>query len=209
MVAPQPNAMFTVDELRGDNSPINVTGNDQDDMVQTLINRASDWIEAACCRPFVEQTYMSVRFPPLRSCELRPRATPINITQPIEVTFNGATLSVWRSEADGDPASYDAIVAADMPGDAPSFFYRAAGWCGAAPVPTALTYTGGYPFASIPGDLKEACLLIIQAFHRHWKNLDPVQSMPGGATGGMVTFRQDQVPIAARMAIDRYRVLRV
>jgi hypothetical protein len=207
-VPAQANALMTVDELRGENSPLNITGNEQDDMVQTITNRASDWIEAYCNRPFVERLFVSLRFPPQRSPELRPRATPINVAAPVVVTLGGATLSVWRSEDDGDPTAADVIVGGDTPGE-PSYLYRGAGWDGAAPAPIALTYTGGYPFASIPGEIKEAAMLIVQAFHRHWKNLDPVQSMPAGATGGVISFRTDHVPMAARVAVDRFRVLRV
>lgn len=213
-VAANANALFTKDELRGDGvyaqtSPLGgITGTDQDDMIQTLINRASDWVEAYCNRPFVARAYADLRLPAQCSAYLRPTATPIDITAALTVSLDGTAQTVWKSESDGDPALKDVVVVADAPGQ-PSVLYRHCGWQGSPPAPILLSYTGGYAFAALPGDLKDAALLVIQTLHRHWQNLAPYESMPAGASGGTLAIRRDHIPMAAIATLDRYRLIPV
>lgn len=206
-VAPNANALLLLDEVRGDNSPLAITGTDQDAMIQTLINRASDWIEDYCNRLFVARPF-TMRLPGQAMPHLRPPATPLDLVAPLTVSVNGVAQTIWRTEADGDPAGKQVVVGADVPGT-PTFLYRAAGWCGTPPTPILLTYTGGHPFAALPGDLKEAAQLVVQTLHRHWRNLEPMQAMPAGATGGLVTFRTDHVPMAAISILNQYRIIPV
>lgn len=203
-IPPNDNALLTVADLRG---PLNITSTDPADvdMIQELINRASDEIETFCGgRQLVAQDYAAQRYPGQREPHLRPRATPIDPASLITVSIDGIALTVWRSEADGDPALKDVIVGGDVPGAA-TFLYRARGWRGTSlysPFPILLSYTGG--FDPVPGGIKQAAVLTIQAFHRHQKGLDPYQSYPASATGGTVVMRADTIPQTAERLLAPY-----
>src|SRR6185436_6142665 len=103
--------------------------------------------------------FTAIRFPAQCEPNLRPGATPIKTADPVSLSVDGIALTVWKAEADGDPAFKDVIVGGDVPGVA-TFFYRAGGWRGATPFPILATFTGG--LATIPGDLQQACLLVAQ-----------------------------------------------
>lgn len=203
----QSNALLTLDEARAFFPAM--TGTEQDDLLTDLINRASDYCEAWCNRPIKARTYTDLRIAWQYGCHLRPPATPIDVTQPILLMFESQTLSVWKSEADGDPTLKDVVIGADVPG-APSFFYRAIGWqCSTSqPSPIRLTYTGG--LAQVPGDIRDATFLVMQTLHRQQsKGQTDVVSMSNAITGTTV-FRQDSlIPLKAAMTLDRYRLLSV
>jgi Phage gp6-like head-tail connector protein len=206
VVAPNANALLTVDDLRGtaqEPGPLGITGTAQDDVIQELINRASDEIESYCGRFFTRAVVADLRLPQQSEPSLRPPRTPIDVTQPITISIDGTPLTVWRTEADGEPMTKQVIVGADLPGEA-TFFYRAGGWlCGCAtPAPIRVSYTGGY--ATIPGYLKEAAQMTVQTFWRHRQNVTDLASMSSGTAGGVTTFRDYAIPIAAKWILDRH-----
>ena len=198
-VQAQANALLLVADMR---EPLGITGTAQDDLIQELINRASDACETYCQRPLKQQSFSNLRYPGQRGTNLRPHATPIDVLSSIAVTLDGTALTVWRKESDGDPALKDVIVGADVPGEA-SYLYRACGWLGATPWPIKLSFTGGYDV--IPGAVREAATLTVQSFHRHAKNLDPYQSYPASVSGGTVTMRTDTIPRTVYDLLDAYR----
>lgn len=181
------------------------------DLVRDLINRASDFCEGpnGCDRPLKERVYTNLRLPvPSRSCHLRPPATPIKTSATITLSLDGESQTIWRTEADGEPSDKDVVVGADEPG-VPSYFFRAIGWNSYAygnPFPVLLSYTGG--LATIPGQLKDAALLVIESLHRSQekKGGDNVQAFGAGPITPSVTYRVELIPMRAKMILEAYRV---
>lgn len=126
----------------------------EEDAIATLINRVSGMIEAYVDRPLVRKQWTNLRLRGQQDCALYPPSAPIDIAQAIELSIDGRVLTVWKEEADGDPATFDIMVAAAFPGSewAPDHFMRAAGWLGASARPILLTYRGGFdpPTVSLP-----------------------------------------------------------
>lgn len=213
-VALQDNALLTTEEACA-YLGVSATGQTGDqltsDLVNDLVNRLSDYAEgpSGANRPLVEQTFTAVRFPGQRGTNLRPRATPISVADPVTLALDGTALTVWKAESDGDPADFDVVVAADTPGT-PSHFYRACGWQGCAPMPVLATFTAG--FETVPGDLKDAAYLMLgQGFREQTRATSgggpDIQSYtPGPVTPG-VTFRGESlIPMKARQILDAYRI---
>lgn len=174
------------------------------DALTTLINRASDYCEGYCNRPLKQQTFTAIRFPAQCGPNLRPLATPIKVADPVTLSVDAIALTVWKAEADGDPALKDVIVGGDVPGT-PTFFYRSSGWRGSTPFPILATFTGG--LATIPGDLQQACLLVCQTLQRQEKGATEVQSYGPGPVSQSVTYRADSlIPMWSKQVLDRYRV---
>lgn len=188
---------------------LKLTGAANLDTVTTLINRASDYCEGYCDRPLKQQTFTAIRFPAQCAPNLRPLATPIKVADPVSLSVDGVdgvvALTVWKAEADGDPALKDVIIGCDTPG-VPTFFYRACGWRGSTPFPILATFTGG--LATIPGDLQQACLLVAQTLQRQEKGASEVQSYGPGPVSQSVTYRADSlIPMWSKQVLDRYRVV--
>jgi Phage gp6-like head-tail connector protein len=209
-VTPNANALLTVEDMRGtiqEPGPLGITGTAQDDVIQELINRASDEIERYCGRYFTALD-MDVYLAQTSSTNLRPPRTPIDVTKPIAITVDGQALSVWRTSADGDRRGKQVIVAGEpeFPDEA-TFFYRASGWlCGCSdPTPIHVVYTGGGP----PGDIREAAQLVVQTFWRHRQNVTDLSTMSSGTAGGVTTFRDWYIPMAAVKVLDRHRIVPV
>jgi hypothetical protein len=180
-----------------------------DPTVEQLINEVTALAESVYChRPLARRAITSLRVAgPLTSRELYPDAWPINTAAAISVTVNGQVQTVWRSEADGDPAAFD--VAAF-----PTHFYRAAGWAPTTiPHNVLLTYEGGY--APVPEDLKAAALELIQ---RMWGPLTQQRpevaaySGPGGSVQTLDAIRPAEAYALSRRSRDvfvAYRHVRV
>jgi hypothetical protein len=139
-----------------------------DATVDTVIMMATDLAENVyCLRPLKQRAFAAVRLAGPPGCSLyppggRPAANPqaitgpIDRTKPVTVLVNGAAQTVWRSEADGDPAGFEVEVYA-------THFYRAAGWSpitGQSRQNVVLSFSGGYD--PVPQDLKEATLEVIE-----------------------------------------------
>src|SRR6185436_10764327 len=114
----------------------------------------------------------------------------IDVAGAITLSLDAIALTIWKAEADGDPALKDVIVGADVPGE-PSFFYRASGWAGATPFPILATFSGG--LNPIPDDLVQAALLIWQTMQRQQKGATEVQSYGPGPVSQSVTYRADSL----------------
>jgi hypothetical protein len=175
-----------------------------DDLI-TLINKASDDCEGYCNRPLKAQTFTAIRLAGVRHPRLRPLATPIDVAGAITLSVDAITLTIWKSEADGDPAQKQVIIGADVPGQA-SFFYRAVGWVGATPFPILATFTGG--LSPIPDDLQQAALLVCQTMQRQEKGQTEVQAYGPGPVSQSVSYRADSlIPMWSKQVLDRWRVV--
>jgi hypothetical protein len=195
------------------------TGTADDPMVMALITRASDWIEQMTDRKLAQRTYTNLRFTGPRSAKLYVPAWPIAAGSAVTVALDGTAQTVWRTEADGDPALKDVVVASDDPWDtrwgAQNHFYRAAGWDSAlswgwegARDPNVgqhnvlLTYTGGY--ATIPEDLKlAACYLIQKLFRDQQKQVTGMTAI-SVAAGGTITVPEPFMPREVRDLVAPY-----
>src|SRR3990167_8158946 len=117
----------------------------------------------------------------------------------ITITVDGTAQTIWAKEADGEQKDFDVVVAADVHDPrALTHFYPACGlsvYSPGSPAPILLSYTCG--FVTIPGELKDACFLVLQNLYRHQvKQLADVAALTGGPAGG-VTFRESLIPLKA------------
>src|SRR5262245_4895842 len=160
------NALVTLAEAK---EYLRIATSESDAKLENAINRASGLIEAYCNRPLKEATYTDIRLPGICGPKFYLPATPINIAQTLTVTVNELTQTVWKQESDGDPSTFDVIVSGDNPHallGQRNHLWRSCGWASSKmhPYNVKLTYTGG--LATVPADLKEAALLIVQKFFR-------------------------------------------
>lgn len=177
-----PNALCTLPAAKAFIQPGGMSATD-DPRLEEVINRASSLIERWCGRPFAKAVYTNLRLRGPCESELFLRHTPIVASQPITVTLNGTALTVWRTEADGDPASKDVMLTSscDDPSFTPDILWRWYGWdvyssytvppvATLVPVPAnvLLTYTGGFVltttsgYQTVPSDLEEAALEVVK-----------------------------------------------
>ena len=88
----------------------------QESLVNDCVNRVSSFIEELMNRPLAQRAYTSLRLPSRRSALLFPPAAPISIAQTITLSLDGTAQTVWKSEADGDPADFEVEVRSLVPG---------------------------------------------------------------------------------------------
>ena len=194
------NALLTLADAK---TYLVIVGAESDAVIEDIINRTSDYCEWWTGRPLKARAFTALRLAAPCGTTLRPPAAPIDVTQAVTLEDNGTALTIWKSEADGDPTLKDVIVGADAPGT-PSHFVRPTGWKPTAgnPFPVKLSYTGG--FAVIPGDLKEAAYLVFENVWRaQQKKLTDVVALGGPA--GTVSFRGELIPMKAKQILDSYR----
>lgn len=204
----QANALVSLADAK---TYLNIAGTSDDAKLEKVIDRASDLIEQHCQRPLKEATYTNLRLRGSDSPILRPRARPINIVSAITIKVDGTTQTIWKQESDGDPANFDVIVGSgspEMPNGQRDHFYRAGAWKASSSQPynVLLSFTGG--LATIPDDLQEAALLIVQKLWRdQQKQLAEVQAvtMPSGS----VTLFDTVLPRRALWLLGAYRELLV
>lgn len=202
----QANALLSLEEGR---AYLGV-GASEDEVVKALINRMSDYAEGpnGANRPLVERAFTALRLEAQRTPRLRTRAVPIKTAATLTVSLDGTALTVWKEEADGDPNDFDVVVGGDGAG-VPTFLERACGWHGCSPFPILLAYTGGWPQASLPGDLKEAAeLMLLDAWRRRsgaGSSGSDIQSFTAGPVSPGVTFREDRIPMKAREILNAHR----
>lgn len=198
------NALVDLDTAK---AYLNITGVADNAKVELTIDRASDWIEGWCQRPFKTVTYSDLRLQIRNRYRFFVAHAPIVTAQAVTITIGTTVQTVWRTEADGDPALKDVIVARSVERGLfqPDHLYRAQGWDqdGASnPYNLLLGYTGG--FAVIPDDLQEACLLCVQKiFREQARQLAELAtvSLPGGG----VTLFDRAMPARARELLMPYR----
>jgi hypothetical protein len=204
------NALVTLDEAKS----WLTTGGADDLKLEEEINRMSDFLEGYCRRPLKERTFTNQRRRGMSWPELRFRATPLNISQPLTVVVDDVAQTIWKSEADGDQGLKDVIIVDADPEDAVlgvrTSLWRSQGWApfsSGRPLNILLTYTGG--LASVPGDLAEAALYVLQKLWRdRQKQLADVTTVT--LPSGSVTLLDIPMPRWARQALDeRYRVTAV
>src|SRR5215831_12029263 len=198
----QPNAFVTLDQAK---AFLLIKSADRDALLTDAINRVSDYVESYCQRGFKRRTFAS---PPLRlKAQHTPKLylpiDPIDVTEPLEVSLDGVALSVWRSEADGEPYQYDVMVGADVPGE-PNFLYREDGWLGASLTPIRLIMTAGWD--PIRGDVLDAYYMILDsAWREQLTKTADIQQLSSAAPAGSFTLRESLIPLRAKYTLDMYR----
>jgi len=196
----QPNAFVTLEQAK---AVLLIRGSDRDDLLTDAINRISDYVENYCQRGFKKRTLTAVRLKAQYSPKLYLPVDPIDVTEPVEVQLDQVALSVWRSDEDGDPAEYDVMVGADVPGE-PTFLFRADGWMGATAFPIRLTITAGAD--PIRGDVLDAYYTILDvAWREQLTKTQDLQQLSGAAPSGSFTLRESLIPMRAKYTLDMYR----
>jgi hypothetical protein len=216
------NALVTLNAAKAFIQPGGMTAND-DPRLEEVINRASSLIERWCGRPLMKATHTTRLTSPNRA-ELFLLHTPIAASQPITVTLNGTALTVWQTEADGDPATKDVILMASCedPTFTPDVLWRRYGWCwwGSStnstsfmPTPANLlvTYSGGWAlppgvsgYPTIPADLEEAALEVVKKlWNDQSKGVQDVTTvtMPSGS----LNLFDNALPRRATMTLESYQ----
>jgi len=200
----QANSFVSLDEAK---AYLLIKGTDRDALLDEAIDRVSDLCEAWCQLGFKKRDYVDVRLAAQWHPKLYLPAEPIDVASPVSVSFAGADLAVWRSEAD-DRASADVFVGADHPG-MPNHLCRLSGWLApnGDPAPVVVSYTGGTD--PVAGDLLDAFYQILGMVWREQldKTVEFAQ-LTGGAGTGSVTFRESLVPMRAKQTLDSYRAAR-
>lgn len=203
------NALVTVEEAK---SWLNVTGATDDAKLEDEINRASEALEAYCNRPLKKATYTNVRLMGGARPTLYLKAVPIDVAAALTISVDAVVQTVWKTEADGDPALKDVIVGSDdhttLLGQQ-NHLWRGPGWgCPSYsnPYNVLLTYTGG--LGTTPDDLKGAAFYVIQKLWRdRTKGLTDVTTISGPS--GSINILDIAMPRWARQALDRFRVVAV
>ena len=189
---------------------LKLTGSADDAVLELLINRASDAAEAFCRRPLKEKMLTNVRMVGPCHPRLPLLAVPVKTSATVSVTLDGTALTVWKTEADGDPADFDAMLASFHPEGSrgPDHLYRAAGWFGGSvqPYNVLLSYTGG--FASVPDDLQQACLYLVQRLFRDYqKQITDVVSVQTAAGG--IQLLDTAMPRVCELLLAPYALMAV
>lgn len=199
------NALLT---LQAAKDYLNLTGSADDAKIEEDVNRASDWIEGWCHRPFVEVVYAGLRIEgPSQGRLLFVAHAPIKTSAPITVTVNGTAQTVWRTETDGDPDTFDVQVVRSVEYSplVPDALYRGGGWrASGTPYNVLLSYTGGFASGAVPDDLREACCLCVQKiFRERQRQLAELATVT--LPGGGVTLFDRALPARAESLLSRYR----
>lgn len=185
------------------------TSDDETHLLEDYVSRATDYCEWYCDRLLAARLHENKRFAPIRSLSLRPLCWPIDVTQTIAIAIDAVVQTVWKQEGDGDRNTFDVLVRADTPEmSGPNIFWRKNGWCGTTsdPEPILITYTGGID--PIPGELKDACYLVIGNMHNaQEKKLAEIAAFGSGPVNPSVTYRlgSDLIPLKAKQILDSYR----
>jgi len=216
-VALKANALVSLDEAK---SWLVVTGATDDLKLEDEINRATDIVESYCDRVLKRTTAynpVSLRRSGEDTLCLRMSVGPIDVDQAVSVTVDGTAQTVWRKDADGDPDEKDVVVGYSEcgvfhPGKPeralflPDELYRSAGWLATKIGGVVISYSGG--LVTVPDDLKEACLYVVQKLWRdRSRSLADIVTTSG--PNGSVTILDNALPRVARQALDRYRLVRV
>jgi hypothetical protein len=153
-----------------------------DGKVPPLITAASRWVEQLCDRQLARRPVTNQRLRSIDSEFLELPIWPVDITATFTCTLDGLAVTVWRAHADGDPATYDAMV---EPGSRAVLRKARGTWRGSSAFPILVTYTGGY--SPIPADLKAACQYLTQKLWRDQEHqrtgITSINASSGGGVG--------------------------
>ena len=190
---------------------LKISGTADDAVLEGMINRASDAAEAFCRRPLKEKTLTNVRVMGPCHPRLPLLAVPVKASGTVTVTLDGTALTIWKTELDGDPGDFDAMLASYHPegGRGPDHLYRAAGWAAGSegqPYNVVITYTGG--FATVPDDVQQACLYIVQRWFRdQQKQLTDVVAVQTAA--GTISLLDTPLPRVVELLLLPYSLMAV
>ena len=196
----QDNAILTMAEFK---RHLKIQNTDQDLAIAGYINACSDALETLTGRRLASRAYND-EYVQIDSRQVAGIAwygwqTPILMLTSLELA--GTLQSLWQPGSPGYPDERDVYVldSAD-PKHGRDCVYRPAGWPWGALVKR--TYTAGY--GTIPGDLKEAALVLGEDwYYKRDRQSDPVVSR--SSTGETVTFINDAIPRRYQALIAAYR----
>lgn len=203
--------LLTVDEAK---RALNVKGENEEPQIAALITDVSRLMERMTDR-VLKQRAMAVRLLGPQGPKLYVRASPIATTPTPTVKVAGQTQTVWTGETDGDPVTFDVLIASDSEDEVSglrnhlwrrtSWMYGGPAWAWKdMPPQIVLTYTGG--FAIVPDDLKRAAKYLLQKQWRDLQNQSAGFRLASSPIGGeIVPVNEPSIPYEARMVIDHYR----
>jgi hypothetical protein len=209
------NALVSLEEAR---SWLVLTGASDDTKLEEEINRATNIIEAYCDRVLKRTAAynpVTVRYSGIDTYCLRLGVAPIDVDSTVTVTVDGTAQTVWRKDADGAPDEKDVVVGYTdggifHPGKPeralflPNDLYREAGWLATKIGGVVISYSGG--LITVPDDLKEACLYLVQKLWRdRSRGLAEIVTVAGPA--GSTTLLDNALPRVALEALKRYRMV--
>ena len=170
-------------------------------------------------RPLASMAYENLRLAAPAGCALYPPRAPIDVTATITLTINGVVQSVWTAEGDGDPTTFDVMVASTV-GDSPFMpdsFHRRVGWGGDIyggltgwnPRPILLSYTGGFTPSTLPADLKRAVLETVLTLYRDVQQGTVDLAATGAPMGGTTWELPRWMPYRARQVFESHALVQV
>src|SRR5262245_6806943 len=181
-----------------------------------MITEASRLLERLTDR-VLKQRLITTRLTGPMGPKLYARAAPIEVDTTVApapvITIDGVVQTVWKTEADGDPATFNVVVASDNEDEVNGLrnhFWRGSYWQPVSCSPGAVgrnilaTYTGG--FKRVPEDLKRACKYLLQ---KQWRDQSAQSAGFRLATnpiaGEIVPVNEPAIPFEVRIVIDQYR----
>jgi hypothetical protein len=183
-----------------------------DAITEPLVNQASQLAESTYTkRVLKKRTYTNLRLVGPMSQRLYAPTWPIDTAATITISVDGAVQSVWKSEADGDPAGFNVLAF-------PEYFSRYLGWRTGGVIAENVVATFDAGYATVPDDLKEAVLELVQKLYGPMVNrTQDVGSIAAGGTsmqtidgviGGVATSTY-ALSKRSRDVFDGYRIWRV
>ena len=203
-MALQSNAILSIYELK---AALKLQETEKEELLEGLINSASDFIEGSLNRRLKTQTYTAVRFDGTGSKYLFPEFPVTTLTS---VVLDETTQTLWLPGDSGEPKDKDVIL---LDGPDPKWgrwaLYRDLKWTKGM-LNIKMTYTAGYGattpanMPAMPEDLKQACIIIA----RHWYYLQDRQRQglySRRMSGESVSYVQTSLPREAVPLLNRYR----
>jgi hypothetical protein len=200
------------------------------EIAQSLITSASLICEEYTGRRLKYRQFTSIRMAGRNSPKLYLGAFPIDTTKVVTVSVDGDAQTVWRTESDGDPSTFEVVVGTDDPMDhrcgVANHLWRWASWDSGLqssqwdpdaafsfpqqPYTLLLSFWAGYGggglYPNVPEDLKLACKYVAQQIHRDSTKSETVATSKSSRVGGGVTLLVDEIPMKAAAILNRYKL---
>ena len=181
-------ALTTLDRFK---DQLEITTSTLVDLLETLIDAASDWIETYCDRKFMSRDY--TEYTTGHGTDILPKQWPVTAV----TSINYDTARDW----DGTDVDSDYIHIVDDRW----IYVRGYDFSNAQEGAVKLVYTAGY--STVPDDLQYACdSLVAQMFAKMKSKAfgKSVQSMPGEVGGSTTTYIHD-LPPDVKQILEGYK----
>lgn len=186
-------SILTMDEAK---EFLGIVGASEDVLVESLVMASTLRCETETARKLVSRTYTDEKYNGTGNASLRLRQYPVTAVS----AWNLLTTDAPEAWTPQSLTTYPVVVAEPVK-DTIVSRNTAFAW---GVMNHQLTYTAG--LTSIPEDLKTACRLILMDL---WKQKDKVLAGVASQSfnGQSVTYRNDEIPVAAASLLMPYRRL--